>query len=334
MKHSHYIDLALHEAWRYQGLTYPNPAVGACVVGKNGEILAVNAHQKAGEAHAEVLALRDAYVLLSKDDSIALTCNSQELHSYLIEHHNGIFKECSIYVTLEPCSHIGKTPSCASLLASLEIKKVYIAHSDNSKDASGGVEILKSKEIEVHKDIEHKNSEALLYPFLSWQKENFVTFKWAQRLDGTIDGGAISCEKSREYVHSMRSVCDLMVIGGNTVRVDRPTLDARMVDGKAPDILIYSRGDDFDRDIALFKIKGRKVYIENSFERLKEYKNILIEGGLGMYEASRDIVDYYLAFISPQSGGGTMSLLDRKDNFDILHVREIQSDILLWMKRR
>ncbi len=333
MQHSHYIDLALDKAWKYQGLTYPNPAVGACVIGKNGEILAINAHQKAGNAHAEVLALRDAYVLLTKDDTIALTCNSHKLHDYLLKNHNNIFKNCSIYVTLEPCSHEGKTPSCASLIASLGLKKVYVAHVDESKNASGGIDILKAKDIEVQKDTEIEKAKDLLYPFLSWQKKNFITFKWAQRLDGTIDGGTVSSKKSREYVHAMRNVNDLLVIGGNTVRVDRPTLDARLVNGKAPDILIYSRSNDFDRDIALFKVQGRKVYIENSFERIREYKNILIEGGEGMYEESRKIVDYYLVFISAQSGGGTMSLLNKKDRFKTLHVRELGGDIMMWMKR-
>jgi len=329
-----YMDLALERAWHYQGLTFPNPAVGACVIGSHGEILGINAHQKAGEAHGEVLALRDAYVLLTKDETIAFTCNAYELHEYLLKNHNNIFHNCSIYVTLEPCSHVGKTPSCASLISALGLKKVFIGQSDTNPSASGGEAILSSKNIIVEKDLEVEKSYDLLYPFLSWQKNSFVTFKWAQRLDGTIDGGTISSHTSREYVHSMRNVCDLLVIGGNTVRVDRPTLDARMVNGKAPDILIYSHNDNFDRDIALFKIANRKVYIENSLDKMKEYKNILIEGGSAMYKSTKEVVDYYLTFISPKSGAGTMSLLNSKDEFKILHVRQLQSDIILWMKRK
>jgi len=328
-----YMDLALEKAWQYQGLTFPNPAVGACVVGKNGEILAVNAHQKAGEAHAEVLALRDAYVLLSNDPAIALTCNAHELHEYLLKNHNNIFQNCSIYVTLEPCSHEGKTPSCASLIASLGLKKVFIGHADENPSASGGRSLLQEADVVIEQNSDTQNTHSLLYPFLQWQKHSFVTFKWAQRLDGTIDGGTVSSKASREYVHAMRNVCDLLVIGGNTVRLDRPTLDSRMLKGKAPDILIYSHNDDFDRDIPLFHVDGRQVYIENSLERMKDYKNILIEGGSGMFEATKDVTDYYLSFISPQSGGGTMSLLNNMDTFEILHVRQIERDIMLWMKR-
>ncbi|MEA1920890.1 MAG: bifunctional diaminohydroxyphosphoribosylaminopyrimidine deaminase/5-amino-6-(5-phosphoribosylamino)uracil reductase RibD [Campylobacterota bacterium] len=333
MQSAYYLKLALDKAWSYQGLTFPNPAVGACVVGKNGEILAVNAHQKAGEAHAEVLALRDAYVLLTDDKAIAFTCKAHELHEYLLKNHQDIFQNCSIYVTLEPCSHEGKTPSCASLIAALGLKKVFIGHRDENPCASGGTSLLQEADtaIEINSDVE--NTYSLLYPFLQWQKHSFVTFKWAQRLDGTIDGGTVSSKASREYVHAMRNVCDLLVIGGNTVRLDRPTLDSRMVKGKAPDILIYSHQDDFDRDIPLFQIDGRQVYIENSLERMKDYKNILIEGGRGMYEATKDVTDYYLTFISPQSGSGTMSLLNNKDDFHILHVRQIESDMMLWMKR-
>ncbi len=333
MSESKYLNLALNEAWKYQGLTYPNPAVGACVVGENGEVLSINAHQKAGEAHAEVLALRDAYTLMSKDDTIAFTCNSQKLHEYLLKHHNNIFKNCSIYVSLEPCSHIGKTPSCASLIASLGLKKVFIAHKDGTQNASGGAEILKSENIFLQLDSKNIKAQELLYPFISWQRDRFITFKWAQRLDGTIDGGSISSLESRTFVHKMRAVNDLLVIGGNTVREDRPTLDARLVDAKAPDILIYSHSDDFDREIALFKVKGRKVYIENSLKRIDEYKNILIEGGEGMYNSCKDIVDYYLVFISTQSGGGTMSLLNKKERFKALHVRELGGDVIMWMKR-
>ncbi|MEA3522084.1 MAG: bifunctional diaminohydroxyphosphoribosylaminopyrimidine deaminase/5-amino-6-(5-phosphoribosylamino)uracil reductase RibD [Campylobacterota bacterium] len=329
-----YIDLAIKRAWRYQGLTFPNPAVGACVIGAKGEILGLNAHQKAGEAHGEVLALRDAYVLLTGDDSIALTCKAHEIHEYLLKNHNNIFHTCSIYVTLEPCSHIGKTPSCASLISALGFKKVIIGQSDTNPCASGGKAILESKNIIIEKAMQEKKSYDLLYPFLSWQKNSFVTFKWAQRLDGTIDGGTLSSQASHEYVHAMRNVCDLLVIGGNTVREDRPTLDARMVDGRAPDILIYSHEDTFDREIALFKIDNRKVYIENSLDKMKDYKNILIEGGSGMFEATKEVVDYYLTFISPKSGGGTMSLLKNSDEFEILHVSPIESDIMLWMKRK
>ena len=80
-----YLSLALKEAWKYQGVTYPNPAVGCTVVGKNGDILAVEAHHKAGTPHAEVKALQQAYYKLTQDSSILEIEDSSEIHTYLLK---------------------------------------------------------------------------------------------------------------------------------------------------------------------------------------------------------------------------------------------------------
>ena len=130
----------------------------------------------------------------------------------------------------------------------------------------------------------------------------------------------------------MRDVCDLLVIGGNTVRVDRPTLDARLVDGKAPDILIISREKEFDKTIPLFNVKNREVFISDNFSTCREYKNIIIEGSSKMYELTRDIVDYHLCYLAPAFGGSEgFKNLDNK--FDILNVQKEEKDIIMWMKR-
>ena len=117
-----YMQLALNKAWEYQGLTYPNPAVGAVVTFK-GKILSVSAHQKAGTSHAEVLALVSAYEALSNSKVDFDPFNAKEAHTFLLNLPQNIFSECTIYVTLEPCSHEGKTPSCASLLKTLNLMR-------------------------------------------------------------------------------------------------------------------------------------------------------------------------------------------------------------------
>ena len=328
-----YMNLALQEAWKYQGLTYPNPAVGCSVVGKNGELLAINAHQKAGNPHAEVLALQEAYSKLTNDTSILNLTASHEIHNYLLTNHNGCFKEASLYTTLEPCSHVGKTPSCASLIAELQIKKVFVGSLDFNPDAACGNEKLLASGVAVESDVLKKECDNLLAPFGMWQKKNFVFFKWAQRLNGTTDAGIISSEASRINVHAMRNVCDLLVIGGNTVRTDRPTLDARLVDGKAPDVLIISREKEFDKTIPLFGVEGRKVIIAENFQACQEYKNIMIEGSAKMFELSRDIVDYYLCYVAP-SFGGTAGFTNSDDKFEILNLRQVGQDIIMWMKRK
>jgi len=320
---SFYMRLALDEAWKYQGLTYPNPAVGCSVVGEYGEVLAVEAHHKAGEAHAEVNALKAAFYKLTNNTEILQQQTSKDIHTFLINHHNNIFKSCTVYTTLEPCSKVGKTPACASLLATLNIKKVYIGSHDSTQN---------SFDFHAKFGILQNECNTLLEPFLLWQKENFIFFKWAQRLNGTVDNGIITSQNSRELVHKIRNVCDLMVIGGDTVREDRPTLDARLCNGKAPDILIYSRQTKFDKTIPLFNVQNRNVVISNSLDILKEYKNIMIEGGSKMYNLTKDIVDMNLTFIAPKFGGNN-SFNNNDDEFEILNINQESQDIIMWMKK-
>ena len=332
IEHNFFMGLALEEAWKYQGLTYPNPAVGCTITGKNSEILAVNAHQKAGKPHAEVLALQDAYYKLTNDSSILDIHSSSAIHNFLLKNHNNCFEDCSVYTTLEPCSHLGKTPSCASLLSQLGIKKVFIASNDFNKDAANGTEILAKNGAVVLSNIMKNQGDNLLFPFKKFLQDRFVFFKWAQRLNATTDEGTISSQSSRKHVHAMRDVCDLLVIGGNTVRNDRPILDARLVDGKAPDILILSREKDFDKTIPLFSVENREVYIESNFNRLEQYKNIMIEGTSKMYELTHDIVDAYLSYVAP-SFGGQNGFENLNDKFEYLNVRQDSEDIIIWMKR-
>ncbi len=331
--HNFYMSLAINEAWKYQGLTYPNPAVGCTVRGEHGEILAVESHHKAGEPHAEVNALKSAYYKLTQNKAILKLHDSEKIHSFLLKNHKNIFKNCSLYSTLEPCSHVGKTPSCANLIAQLGIQNIYIGTEDINAVAAKGNELLVNSGLHVSLHVEKKRCEDLLFPFLQFINERFVFFKWAQRLNGTTDGGIVSSEASRKNVHAMRNVCDLLVIGGNTVRSDRPTLDARLVNGKAPDILILSREKDFDRTIPLFSVPNRKVTIASDFSVLKNYKNIMIEGSEKMYGLSRDITDYYLCYLAP-GFGGKEGFGNIEDKFDILNAGKEAEDIILWMKRR
>ena len=327
-----FMNLALKEAWKYQGLTYPNPAVGCTIVGKDGEVLAVEAHHKAGGAHAEVNALKSAYYKLTQDAYILVLESSVDIHSHLLSNHNNIFHNVTLYTTLEPCSHTGKTPSCASLISELGIKEVYVGSYDSNPLAENGNMILSKNNCTVYTELLLQECDALLLPFSRWQKENFVFFKWAQRLNGTTDGIEISSLESRKNVHAMRDVCDLLVIGGNTVRVDRPTLDARLVDGKAPDILILSREKDFDTSIPLFSIANRKVFIESDFSRLNRYKNIMIEGTSSMYNLSREYVDMYLSYVAPKFGG-TDTFNTSADKLEILNIQKETQDIIMWLKR-
>lgn len=327
------MNLALLAAWDYQLLTFPNPSVGAVCIGSHGEILSVGAHKKSGGPHAEVYALRDAYTLLSGDLTLVDCDDSFLIHTYLRDNHSGFFKSVSMAVTLEPCAHHGKTPSCAILIRDLGIKKISIACKDLNLSASGGSIVLEQAGIECLMGICENEGANLLEPFVKWQTKPFVFFKWAQRLDGSIDSGLISSTTSREHVHRLRDKCDLIVIGGNTVRTDRPTLDARMVNGKAPDVLIYSREAHFDLSIPLFNVTNRRVFIESRLERIAEYSLVMIEGGATMMEATRDICDWYLCYIAPKVGGGLETIGRKQEDFEVMSAR-IQEDIILWMKTK
>ncbi len=198
------MQVAIDSAWEFQGLTFPNPAVGCSVVDQYGKIVAVGVHEKAGEPHAEVNALQMAYSELTGDSAILLLSDSAAIHDYLRLNHKNIFVDCTLYVTLEPCAHHGKTPSCALLIKELGIKKVVVGHRDPNAEAAGGIKLLEESECSVEMDVEcFKRAEDLLRPFTRWQHKPYVTFKWAQRLDGTIDGGTISSHLSRINVHAM-----------------------------------------------------------------------------------------------------------------------------------
>ncbi len=326
----HFIDLALEKAWAYQGLTYPNPPVGAVITDNKNNFIAYGVHKKAGTPHAEVNAIKKAYYKLTNDNKILDIKDSIEIHKYLYTKHNDIFRDKNIYVTLEPCNHFGKTPPCSQLISELGFKRVIVGTRDSNVKASGGVEFLKQKGLHVEV-LNSLTCKEILKPFESWQKEPFIFFKLAMSNNGVIDGGVITCKASRELVHKLRDRCDLLVIGGNTVRVDRPTLDARLCDGKAPDVLIYSKSKDFDKEIPLFHVANRIVHVEDNFEIIKKYNFVMIEGGEGMLKATKELTNHYLIFRSPHFKDGNTPKISLK--LKELNSSRIGEDRLTWFKK-
>ncbi|WP_175991336.1 bifunctional diaminohydroxyphosphoribosylaminopyrimidine deaminase/5-amino-6-(5-phosphoribosylamino)uracil reductase RibD [Bacillus sp. Marseille-Q1617] len=211
MKHSDYMELALNMAKATQGQTSPNPAVGAVVV-RDGAVVGLGAHLNAGEGHAEVHAIRAAGEKAEGAD---------------------------IYVTLEPCSHYGKTPPCSQLIISSGIKRVFIASTDPNPLVSGkGIEQLRDAGIQVH--VGECQSEALelnkhFFHFIK-HKTPYVTLKTAITLDGKTaapsgDSKWITSEKSRLDVHYDRHRHDAILVGVNTIIRDNPHLTTRLPQG-------------------------------------------------------------------------------------------------------
>lgn len=322
---------ALDEAWKYQGLTFPNPAVGAVVSNDHGEILGIGAHQKAGEAHAEVLALKAAYKKLTQDKRIDALQSATELHAFLSQNHHNCFHSLCLHVTLEPCNHFGKTPPCSQLMHTLGLKRVVIGSLDTSS-AKGGGAFLKERGCDVLFGCLRQACDELLSPFTCKEEgKPFVFFKMALSANGVASGGIITSEASRQKVHCLRDRCDLLVIGGNTVRTDRPILDARLCHGRAPDILIYSRTNTWDTTIPLFHIPNRKVFIEKSLKKVREYKMVMIEGGQMMLDSLKEELKWYLIFQSPHQKEGESIVLP--EGLRKVFSQSVAEDTLTWYVR-
>ena len=333
MNDEFYMQLALDKAWEYQLRTYPNPAVGA-VVTLNGTILAIEAHQKAGTSHAEVLALLSAYEVISQNSIDFDPMNAQKAHQFLRALPQSFFSECSIYVTLEPCSHEGRTPSCATLLALLNLKKVFIGIKDPISGHGGGIGIVGrgTPPPTVKVGVLAEECEALLEPFMIWQKRAFVLFKLAQTVNGRIGGGYLSSKNSLKHVHQLREVCDTLLIGGNTVRTDRPTLDCRFTDGTAPDVVIYSKKDDADRKIPLFAVKNRTVTVTDQLNFMETPSFVLVEGGEGMLKALKEKIDWMLIYQTPKLSTNQLSYnIDM--NLQFLHQAKKDVDLIIWSRQ-
>ena len=329
-----YMQLALNKAWEYQGLTYPNPAVGATVTYK-GRLVSVEAHQKAGTSHAEVLALLAAYEGISHQKINFDKFNAKKAHTFLLALPQKFFSECTIYVTLEPCSHEGKTPSCASLLASLNLLRIVIGMKDPIVGHGGGIEIVGrgAPTPTITTGILKEACEALIEPFLLWQKKAFVLFKLAQTSNGRIGGGYLSSKTSLQHVHQLREVCDTLLIGGNTVRIDRPTLDCRFTEGKAPEVMIYSREDDFDREIALFSVTERSVTVSDDLSFLEKPSFVMVEGGEGMFNVLKEKIDWLLIYQTPKLSTNNLTY-NTTMNLEFLHQAKKDVDLILWSRQR
>ncbi|MBQ3337409.1 MAG: bifunctional diaminohydroxyphosphoribosylaminopyrimidine deaminase/5-amino-6-(5-phosphoribosylamino)uracil reductase RibD [Selenomonadaceae bacterium] len=205
---------ALRIARHAEGRTSPNPLVGAVVV-RDGKIIAEGWHRRAGTAHAEIHALNMAGELAAG---------------------------ATLYVTLEPCSHFGRTPPCARAIVEAGIKKVVAAMSDpNPLVAGRGFEILRAAGVEVEVGVLEAEARALNEIFIKWVTKNlpFVTMKFACSLDGkiaTVGGESkwISGEASRKFTHHLRDINDAILVGVGTVLKDNPSLTTRLVEGKNP----------------------------------------------------------------------------------------------------
>ena len=206
---------ALRQAQKGLGRTSPNPAVGAVIV-KHDKVIAKGFHKKAGLPHAEIDALKKT---------------------------DGKAPGCTLYVTLEPCNHQGRTPPCTESILKAGISRVVVGMKDPNPDVfGGGGEFLEKNGIDVHWGVLEKECRLLNEAFLKYVLEKcpFVIAKSAITLDGwtaTATGHSkwITNDKSRQFVHRLRDRVDAVMIGVGTVLADDPQLTTRFKQGQGKD---------------------------------------------------------------------------------------------------
>jgi len=202
------------------GHTAPNPLVGSVIV-QGDTVVGEGFHPKAGEPHAEIFALRAA---------------------------GDLAQGATLYVNLEPCNHTGRTPPCSEAIVAAGIRRVVVGMRDPNAQASGGVERLRSAGIEVSVGVEEARAQQLNEAFSHRVKHRqpFGILKYAMTLDGKIatttgHSAWVSGPESRRQVHQLRSQCDAVIVGGNTVRQDDPNLTSHGEGSHNPLRVVMSR---------------------------------------------------------------------------------------------
>ena len=262
------------------GSTSPNPMVGAVIV-YEGRIIGEGYHVRAGEPHAEVNAVNSV--------------KGSDLH---------LLPSSTIYVSLEPCSHYGKTPPCCDLIIAKGMKRVVIATTDfNVQVNGGGIERMRAAGIDVEVGLLQGESFRLNEAFFKFHQENrpFVTLKWAQSADGFVDrlreGGEalrISTPLSALAVHRLRALYDAIMVGRRTALLDNPSLDIRHWTGRRPLRLVVDRAGKLPFSLKLFSDGFPTTVFVSPENRLHYPGNVeRVELDFGM-----DIVPQVLSYLS------------------------------------
>ncbi len=263
IEHEKYIKRCLELAEKGMGNVSPNPMVGAVIVHKD-RIIGEGYHRKFGEAHAEVNAI-----------------NSVE--------NKDLLKESTIYVSLEPCAHIGKTPACADLIIKMQIPKVVVGSIDPYSKVDGkGIKKLEAASVSVVSGVMEEECAFLNRRFYTFHTKNrpYIILKWAQTADGFIDHfrepeanikpAWITNEYCKALVHKWRTEEDAILTGKNTVILDNPQLTARNWYGKNPVRVCFDKMCElkisykiFDTDADTIIINSLKDSIENNVKYVK-----------------------------------------------------------------
>jgi diaminohydroxyphosphoribosylaminopyrimidine deaminase / 5-amino-6-(5-phosphoribosylamino)uracil reductase len=303
------LERALELAERGRRTTHPNPVVGAVVV-RNGEVVGEGWHERKGGPHAEVVALEAA---------------------------GEAARGSTLYVTMEPCAHHGRTPPCTDAVLRAGVARVVAGSLDPHPGHGGGLERLRAAGVEVEL-VDSFEARAQNEAWRTWatHERPFVTYKVATTLDGrvTVPGERwVSGEESRRLVHDLRATSDAVAVGMGTVRADAPLLTARGVDAlRQPRRLAFGRGP---------LPPGSELELRTGplDEELRELaaegvQSLLLEGGptLAASFLAADLVDKLLVFVAPTLAGDgptILSELPAPRRLTRLSARPVGEDVLL-----
>ena len=290
--HEPFMQRALALARRGEGLTRPNPPVGAVLV-QNGKIIAEGFHKKAGGPHAEVNCL-------AKVPTIG--------------------KTATLYVTLEPCSTTGRTPPCTDLILARGIKKVVIGAKDpNPAHAGRGIRILRRAGVDVTTGVCRAEAEALIAPFAKRILTGmpYVTLKLAATIDGRIADASgkskwITGPQARAKVQELRRSADAIMVGAGTVRADDPSLLPRPSKGRNPWRGIIGSNIPAKSKVLTDEAAERTLVMNGPLKTIlrdlgkRGIMHVLCEGGgelAGSLVRAR-LVDAFALFVAPSLLGG------------------------------
>jgi diaminohydroxyphosphoribosylaminopyrimidine deaminase/5-amino-6-(5-phosphoribosylamino)uracil reductase len=279
MEYANYIAHCIEIARRGAYYVAPNPMVGAVLVDANGSILAEGWHEKYGEGHAEVNCFRRA------EEAI-----SHQLSAFS-------YKDCTLFVSLEPCSHYGKTPPCAKLIIEKGVGRVVVGMLDpNPLVAGKGVQMLREAGVEVIVGVMEKECRELNKRFLCLHEKHrpYIILKWAQTADGFIDikrtSGSplkISTPATKEIVHRMRAENMAIMVGTNTVLLDNPRLLNTHWEGRNPIRVTVDRHNRIPADARIFSDESETIVYRDRTDwpfitadlATRNIHSILVEGG-------------------------------------------------------
>lgn len=299
--HESFMQRALALARRGEGLTRPNPPVGALLV-QNGKIIAEGFHKKAGGPHAEVNCLRTV---------------------------PAIGQSAVLYVTLEPCSTQGRTPPCTDLILERGIRHVVIGTKDpNPVHAGRGIRLLRRAGVDVITGVCRAEAEALIAPFAKRILTGmpYVTLKLAITIDGRIadESGKsrwITGPQARSKVQELRRSADAVLVGAGTVRMDNPSLLPRPARGRSPWRIVVGTDVPPESRVLTDEAADRTLVMNDSLEKImrdlgnRGFLHVLCEGGgeLAGSLVRAGLVDRFMFFMAPSIlGGGGVPMFGKK----------------------